>query len=82
VHLSLAARVVPLNSINQILAHGRTISVSEMTDRIDEVTPESIRRVSNRIFGRNSGNKATIVAMGREDVDDWDAVLRKYGVGG
>jgi len=51
-----------------------------MTDRIDEVTQELIQRVAARIFGPESGNKATVVTMGREDVGDWQAVLRKYGI--
>lgn len=51
-----------------------------MTDRIDEVSQESIQRVAARIFGPDSGSKATIVTMGREDVGDWQGVLRKYGV--
>lgn len=51
-----------------------------MTDRIDEVTPESVQRVAARIFGPESGHKATVVTMGREDVGDWQAVLQKYGV--
>jgi processing peptidase subunit alpha len=51
-----------------------------MTDRIDEVTPESVRRVANRIFGPESGRKPTVVNMGHEDVDDLESVFRKYGV--
>lgn len=60
--------------------HGRKIPVTEMTDKIDEVTQESIQRVATRIFGPNSGHKATVVSMGREDVGDWQGVLQKYGV--
>jgi processing peptidase subunit alpha len=53
-----------------------------MTDRIDEVTPESLRRVAARVFGPKSGRKATVVSMGQDDVGDYQAVLRKYAVGG
>jgi mitochondrial-processing peptidase subunit alpha len=53
-----------------------------MTNRIDQVTSESVRRVANRIFGPNAGRKASVVSMGHKDVDDWEAVFRKYGVGG
>jgi len=53
-----------------------------MMDKIDEVTSESIRRVAERLFGPQSGRKATVVSMGREDVQEWPAVLRKYGIGG
>ena len=51
-----------------------------MTDKIDEVSPVSIQRVAKRIFGPESGNKATVVPMGRDDIGDWQGVLQKYGV--
>jgi processing peptidase subunit alpha len=44
------------------------------------VTPESLRRVATRVFGPDSGNKATVVVMGHEDLTDHKSVLRKYGV--
>lgn len=53
-----------------------------MCDRIDEVTPDSLRDVAARVFGPNVKKQATIVAMGHEDVGDWKSVLKKYGVGG
>ena len=68
--------------VRQLLVHNRKIPVSEMCDRIDEVTPDSLRRVANRVFGPDSGNKATVVVMGQEDVGDYRGVLRKYGVAG
>ena len=49
-------------------------------DKIDEVKPESVRQVAARIFGPQS-RQATVVCMGHQDVRDWPAVLRKYGVG-
>jgi processing peptidase subunit alpha len=64
----------------QLLVHNRKIPVSEMCDRIDEVTSDSLRRVANRVFGPQSGNKATIVVQGHEDVGDYKATLRKYGL--
>jgi processing peptidase subunit alpha len=69
-------------STRQILVHGRKVDVTEMVDRIDEITLETVRRVAGRIFGPESGNKATIVCMGKEDVGDWKAVLHKYGIAG
>lgn len=54
--------------------------MTEMTDKIDQVTPESVHRVAKRIFGPESGNKATVVTMGRDDIGDWRGVLQKYGV--
>lgn len=53
-----------------------------MTAAIDKVTPESVKRVANRLFSPQSGNRATIVTMGRGELGDWQATLRKYGVAG
>lgn len=53
-----------------------------MCERIDEVDQATIRRVAQRVFGPELRSNATIVVMGREDVGDWRAQLRKYGVGG
>ncbi|KAF8554911.1 hypothetical protein OG21DRAFT_1476703 [Imleria badia] len=39
------------------------------------LTPESVRRVANRLFGPDSGNKAT-------KLGDWQETFRKYGVAG
>ena len=64
----------------QLLVHNRKIPVSEMCDKIDEVTPESLQRVATRIFGPQSGGKPTIVVMGREDVGDWPSTFRKYDI--
>ena len=65
-----------------MLLHNRKVPVSEMCDRIDEVSSEDIRRVANKVFGVDTAKPVTVVAMGREDVGDWRGVLRKYGVGG
>jgi mitochondrial-processing peptidase subunit alpha len=62
--------------------HGRKVGATEMVERIDEVTPETLQRVATRVFSPESGNKATIVCMGKEDAGDWPAVLKKYGVAG
>jgi processing peptidase subunit alpha len=53
-----------------------------MTAEVDKVTPDCVRRVATRLFGLASGNKATVLTMGRGDVGDWKATLRKYGVAG
>ena len=71
-----------LTGDTKILVHGRKIPVSEMCDKIDEVDQAVIRRVAQRVFGPESRNRATIVVNGREDVGDWRAQLKKYGVGG
>jgi processing peptidase subunit alpha len=80
--MALESRAVEVEDLGrQILIHNRKVPVSEMTDRIDEVTPESVRRVATRIFGPASGRKATVVCMGSDDAGDWEGTLRKYGVG-
>ena len=53
-----------------------------MCDRIDEIMPDDIRRVAHRYFGTDAAKPATVVVMGKEDIGDWRAQLRKYGVGG
>jgi len=81
--MALESRSVEVEDLGrQILIHGRKIPVSEMCDRIDEVTPDAIRRVAARVFGSESRNPATVVVMGHEDVGDYKGILRKYGVSG
>lgn len=53
-----------------------------MTDKIDLVTGEDIRRVATKVFGPNLGNKATVVCMGHEDTGPWEEVFEKYSVAG
>jgi processing peptidase subunit alpha len=65
----------------QLLVHNRKIPVSEMADKIDAVTPESVQRVALRVFGPQSGGKPTVLTMGRQDLGDWQAQFRKYEVG-
>lgn len=64
------------------MVHNRKIPVSEMCDRIDEITSDDIRRVAHRVFGSGIAKLATVVVMGKDDVGDWRGVLEKYGVGG
>ena len=61
--------------------HDRKIPVSEMADKIDSVTAESLQRVAHRIFGSQSGSKPTVVVMGNDDLGDWQTQFRKYDVG-
>jgi mitochondrial-processing peptidase subunit alpha len=51
-----------------------------MTEKVDQITPDQVARVAMRIFGPNSGNKPTVVAMGRDEVGDYESTMRKYGV--
>ena len=73
---------LPFFALLQILVHNRKIPVSEMCDRIDELSSEDLRNVAMRYFGDEHAKRATVVVMGREDVGDWRGTLRKYGVGG
>lgn len=62
--------------------HNRKVPVTEMTDKIDLLTADDIRRVATRVFGPHSGNKATVVCMGHEDTGAWEDVFKKYSVAG
>ncbi|THH18254.1 hypothetical protein EW146_g2693 [Bondarzewia mesenterica] len=80
--MALESRAVEVEDLGrQLLVHNRKIPVTEMCDKIDEVTPESLQRVATRIFGSDSGNKPTVVTMGRDDVKDWTKVFQTYDVG-
>lgn len=70
-----------IDAVSQLLVHNRKISISEMADKIDAVTAESLQRVALRIFGSQSGGKPTVLAMGSHDFSDWEAQFRKYDVG-
>ncbi|KAI6120650.1 Metalloenzyme, LuxS/M16 peptidase-like protein [Pisolithus croceorrhizus] len=79
--MALESRAVEVEDLGrQILVHDRKIPVTDMTTAIDKVSSEAIRRVATRLFGPQSGNKASIVTMGRGDLGDWQATFRKYGV--
>jgi len=68
---------------NQILVHGRKVPVSEMTDKISQVTPDDVRRVAARVFSPDSGSKPTVVVMGHEDVgSSYGEQFLKYGLAG
>ncbi|KAI0094433.1 Metalloenzyme, LuxS/M16 peptidase-like protein [Irpex rosettiformis] len=80
--MALESRGVEVEDLGrQILVHNRKIPVQEMCNKIDEVTPETVRRVAQRVFGPGTDRKASVVVNGRDDVKDYQATLRKYGVG-
>lgn len=60
--------------------HGRRVPVTEMTEKIEKVTAQDIRRVAARLFSPESVNKPTLVAMGHEDVGSYKEVFSKYGL--
>jgi len=81
--MALESRAVEVEDLGrQVLVHNRKVPVSEMCAKIDAVNAKSLRRVAQRIFSPEQAKQATVVTMGREDLPDMDATLRKYGVGG
>ncbi|KAF8078943.1 Metalloenzyme, LuxS/M16 peptidase-like protein [Lyophyllum atratum] len=79
--MALESRAVEVEDLGrQVLVHNRKVPVTEMTDKIDLVRPEDIRRVAARVFGPKSGNKPTVVCMGHEDTGAWEEVFTKYSV--
>jgi len=80
--MALESRSVEVEDLGrQLLVHNRKIPISEMADKIDAVTAESLQRVALRIFGSQAGSKPTVLAMGRHDLGDWQTQFRKYDVG-
>jgi len=80
--MALESRSVEIEDLGrQLLVHNRKVPVSEMADKIDAVTAESLQRVALRVFGPQSGGKPTVLAMGSHDLGDWQAQFRKYEVG-
>ncbi|KAG6877384.1 hypothetical protein C0992_010156 [Termitomyces sp. T32_za158] len=80
--MALESRSVEVEDLGrQVLVHGRQVPVTEMTEKVDAVKPEDIRRVAARVFGPQSGNKPTVVCMGHDETGDWEEVFTKYSVG-
>ncbi|KAF8910111.1 mitochondrial processing peptidase [Gymnopilus junonius] len=79
--MALESRVIEVEDLGrQILVHNRKVPVTEMTEKINEVTQEDIKRVAARLFGPGSGNKPTVVVMGHEDVGSYNEEFTKYGL--
>ena len=70
------------NVTEQLLVLDRKVPLEEMCAKIDEVTTDSLREVAAKVFGPDITKQATVVCMGHDDVSDWKATLRRYGVGG
>jgi len=79
---SFGVRIISPTPPEQLLVLDRKVPLEEMCERIDEVTTDSLREVATKVFGPSVTKQATVVCMGHDDVGDWKAVLRKYGVGG
>ncbi|KAJ6502677.1 Metalloenzyme, LuxS/M16 peptidase-like protein [Mycena vulgaris] len=81
--MALESRAVEVEDLGrQILVHNRKIPIEEMTEKIDLLKPADIRKVADKIFGLESGGKATVVCMGHEDTGPWEEVFAKYSVAG
>ncbi|KAF9567808.1 mitochondrial processing peptidase, partial [Agrocybe pediades] len=80
--MALESRMIEVEDLGrQILVHGRKVPVTEMTEKIEKVTPAEVKRVAARIFGPGSGSKPTVVCMGHEDVGpDAAKEFAKYGL--
>ena len=79
--MTLESRAVGVEDLGrQVLVHGRKVSVQEMCDKIEVVTPSDIMRVAERLFGPGGRGMPTILVMGREDVSDWAKVLSHHGL--
>jgi len=79
--MAMESRAIQVEDLGrQVLVHDRPVPVTEMTDKIAQVTPKDVQRVAARVFGPQSGNKPTIVCQGHEDVRDWGDVFAKYGL--
>ncbi|KDR85708.1 hypothetical protein GALMADRAFT_109103 [Galerina marginata CBS 339.88] len=80
--MALESRAVEVEDLGrQVLVHNRKVPVTEMTDKISNVTPQDVHRVAQRIFGPGSGSAPTVVCMGHEDIGDgWREVFTKYGL--
>ncbi|KAJ7459105.1 Metalloenzyme, LuxS/M16 peptidase-like protein [Mycena galericulata] len=79
--MALESRAVEVEDLGrQILVHNRKIPIEEMTAKIDLLKPADIRRAAEKVFGLESGGKATVVCMGHEDTGPWEEVFAKYSV--
>jgi processing peptidase subunit alpha len=64
----------------QILMHGRKLPITEVTEKIEGVTAQDIRRVAAKLFSPESGSKPTVVVMGHEDLGTYKEVFSEYGL--
>jgi len=81
--MALESRVIQVEDLGrQILVHGRRVPIEQMLEKIDAVTPDDIKRVANRLYGPQSGNKPTVLTLGHENITDHEAIFRKYGLAG
>ncbi|KAJ7193300.1 Metalloenzyme, LuxS/M16 peptidase-like protein [Mycena pura] len=81
--MAMESRAIEVEDLGrQILVHNRKLSLSEMAAKIDQLEPADIRKVAERVFGLESGGKATLVCMGHQDTGPWEEVFQKYSVAG
>jgi len=86
--MNLESRMVELEDLGrQVQVHGRKIGPMEMSEQIEKLTVDDLRRVAERVLtgqveneGLGSG-KPTIVVQGEGDVGDVAKIVNKYGLG-
>lgn len=87
--MNLESKMVQLEDMGrQILVQGYKVPVSEMCEKIDNLTVEDIQRVARRVLTGNSNNpgmgsgKPTVVIQGRRELfGDVQGVIKRYGLG-
>ncbi|KAJ6565997.1 Metalloenzyme, LuxS/M16 peptidase-like protein [Mycena sp. CBHHK59/15] len=81
--MALESRAVEVEDLGrQILVRNHKIPLTEMIAKIDLLKSADIRKAAEKVFGLESGSKATVVCMGHEDTGPWEEVFAKYSVAG
>jgi mitochondrial-processing peptidase subunit alpha len=79
--MSMESRSVEVEDLGrQILVHGRKVGPLEMAQKVEAVTAQDLQRVAQRLFG-STAKPPTVVGMGTQDISEWPAVFKAYGVG-
>ncbi|KAJ6609389.1 mitochondrial processing peptidase [Mycena sp. CBHHK59/15] len=66
--MALESRAVEVEDLGrQILVRNHKIPLTEMIAKIDLLKSADIRKAAEKVFGLESGSKATVVCMGHED---------------
>lgn len=85
--MNLESKMIELEDLGrQVQISNHKIPVVEMCQKIQDLTPDDVRRVAERIFtgkaSETGSGKPTIVMQGkRETFGDVEAVFKKYGLG-
>ncbi|KAK9477558.1 Metalloenzyme, LuxS/M16 peptidase-like protein [Lipomyces japonicus] len=87
--MNLESKMVELEDLGrQVQVAGKKVPVSEMCEKIDQLTLKDIRRVARRVLKDGAKNQGTIstgptvITQGRPGVfGDIEAEIKKYGLG-